>query len=95
MKRLWTKRHKARLRATHAVLLTRRSLALGRGLLDKVKGRAGRLVGAVGRGDRQVTDHLLESKAVRLLLKLTMIVSAAATVLMGLGYLLCSKRQRS
>ena len=39
--------------------------------------------------------HLLESKAVRLLLKLTMIVSAVATVLTGLGYLLCSKRQRS
>ena len=33
--------------------------------------------------------------AVRLLLKLTMIVSAVATVLTGLGYLLCSKRQRS
>ena len=32
---------------------------------------------------------------VRLLLKLTMIVSAVATVLTGLGYLLCSKRQRS
>jgi len=43
----------------------------------------------------KVTDHLLESKAVRLLLKLTMIVSAVATVLTGLGYLLCSKRQRS
>ena len=39
--------------------------------------------------------YLLESKAVRLLLKLTMIVSAVATVLTGLGYLLCSKRQRS
>ena len=34
-------------------------------------------------------------EAVRLLLKLTMIVSAVATVLTGLGYLLCSKRQRS
>ena len=30
-----------------------------------------------------------------MLLKLTMIVSAVATVLKGLGYLLCSKRQRS
>ena len=50
---------------------------------------------SVGRCVRQVTDHLLESKAVRLLLKLTMIVSAVATVLTGLGYLLCSKRQRS
>lgn len=58
-------------------------------------GLAGRLLGAVGRCVRQVTDHLLESKAVRLLLKLTMIVSAVATVLTGLGYLLCSKRQRS
>ena len=58
-------------------------------------GLAGRLLGTVGRCVRQVTDHLLESKAVRLLLKLTMIVSAVATVLTGLGYLLCSKRQRS
>ena len=33
--------------------------------------------------------------AVRLLLEIAMIVSAAATVLTGLGYLLCSKRQRS
>ena len=74
---------------------TRRILSLGKGLLHKVTGLAGRLLGAVGRCVRQVTDHLLESKAVRLLLKLTMIVSAVATVLTGLGYLLCSKRQRS
>ena len=33
--------------------------------------------------------------AVRLLLEIAMIVSAVATVLTGLGYLLCSKRQRS
>ncbi len=58
-------------------------------------GLAGRLLGAVGRCVRQVTDYLLESKAVRLLLEIAMIVSAAATVLTGLGYLLCSKRQRS
>ena len=75
--------------------VTRRILSLGKGLLHKVTGLAGRLLGAVGRCVRQVTDHLLESKAVRLLLKLTMIVSAVATVLTGLGYLLCSKRQRS
>ena len=75
--------------------LTRRILSLGKGLLHKVTGLAGRLLGAVGRCVRQVTDYLLESKAVRLLLKLTMIVSAVATVLTGLGYLLCSKRQRS
>ena len=31
----------------------------------------------------------------RLLLEIAMIVSAVATVLTGLGYLLCSKRQRS
>ena len=71
------------------------TLSLGKGLLHKVTGLAGRLLGAVGRCVRQVTDYLLESKAVRLLLKLTMIVSAVATVLTGLGYLLCSKRQRS
>lgn len=71
------------------------TLSLGKRLLHKVTGLAGRLLGAVGRCVRQVTDYLLESKAVRLLLKLTMIVSAVATVLTGLGYLLCSKRQRS
>ena len=88
---LSTKVHKARQLASHALPLTRRILSLGKGLLHKVTGLAGRLLGAVGRCVRQVTDHLLESK----LLKLTMIVSAVATVLTGLGYLLCSKRQRS
>ena len=92
---LSTKVHKARQLASHALPLTRRILSLGKGLLHKVTGLAGRLLGAVGRCGRQVTDYLLESKAVRLLLKLTMIVSAVATVLTGLGYLLCSKRQRS
>ena len=92
---LSTKVHKARQLASRALPLTRRILSLGKGLLHKVTGLAGRLLGAVGRCVRQVTDHLLESKAVRLLLKLTMIVSAVATVLTGLGYLLCSKRQRS
>ena len=92
---LSTKVHQARQLASHALPLTRRILSLGKGLLHKVMGLAGRLLGAVGRCVRQVTDHLLESKAVRLLLKLTMIVSAVATVLTGLGYLLCSKRQRS
>ena len=89
---LSTKVHKARQLASHALPLTRRILSLGKGLLHKVTGLAGRLL---GRCVRQVTDYLLESKAVRLLLKLTMIVSAVATVLTGLGYLLCSKRQRS
>ena len=89
---LSTKVHKARQLASHALPLTRRILSLGKGLLHKVTGLAGRLLGAVGRCVRQVTDHLLESKAVR---QLTMIVSAVATVLTGLGYLLCSKRQRS
>ena len=79
---LSTKVHKARQLASHALPLTRRILSLGKGLLHKVTGLAGRLLGAVGR-------------CVRLLLKLTMIVSAVATVLTGLGYLLCSKRQRS
>lgn len=92
---LSTKVHKARQLALHALPLTRRILSLGKGLLHKVTGLAGRLLGAVGCCVRQVTDHLLESKAVRLLLKLTMIVSAVATLLTGLGYLLCSKRQRS
>ena len=91
---LSTKVHKARQLASHALPLTRRILSLGKGLLHKVTGLAGRLLGAVGRCV-QVTDYLLESKAVRLLLKLTMIVSAVATLLTGLGYLLCSKRQRS
>ena len=59
------------------------------------QGTQGSAVGVTRRCVRQVTDYLLESKAVRLLLKLTMIVSAVATVLTGLGYLLCSKRQRS
>ena len=83
---LSTEVHKARQLASHALPLTRRILSLGKGLLHKVTGLAGRLLGAVGRCVRQVTDHLL---------KLTMIVSAVATVLTGLGYLLCSKRQRS
>ena len=78
---LSTKVHKARQLASHALPLTRRILSLGKGLLHKVTGLAGRLLGAVGRCVRQVTDYLLESKAVRLLLKLTMIVSAVATVL--------------
>lgn len=82
---LSTKVHKARQLASHALPLTRRILSLGKGLLHKVTGLAGRLLGAVGRCVRQVTDHLLESKAVRLLLKLTMIVSAVATVLTGLA----------
>ena len=75
---LSTKVHKARQLASHALPLTRRILSLGKGLLHKVTGLAGRLLGAVGRCVRQVTDYLLESKAVRLLLKLTMIVSAVA-----------------
>ena len=90
---LSTKVHKARQLASHALPLTRRILSLGKGLLHKVTGLAGRLLGAVGRCVRQVTD--LCWRARRLLLKLTMIVSAVATVLTGLGYLLCSKRQRS
>ena len=90
---LSTKVHKARQLASHALPLTRRTLSLGKGLLHKVTGLAGRLLGAVGRCVRQVTDYLLESKAVRL--EIAMIVSAVATVLTGLGYLLCSKRQRS
>ena len=67
---LSTKVHKARQLASHALPLTRRTLSLGKGLLHKVTGLAGRLLGAVGRCVRQVTDYLLESKAVRLLLEL-------------------------
>lgn len=62
---LSTKVHKARQLASHALPLTRRILSLGKGLLHKVTGLAGRLLGAVGRCVRQVTDYLLESKAVR------------------------------
>ena len=92
---LSTKVHKVRQLASHALPLTRHALSLGKGLLHKVTGLAGWILVAAGRCIRQVTDYLLESKAVRLLLKLAMIVSAVATVLTGLGYLLCSKRQRS
>ena len=56
---LSTKVHKARQLASHALPLTRRILSLGKGLLHKVTGLAGRLLGAVGRCVRQVTDYLL------------------------------------
>ena len=46
---LSTKVHKARQLASHALPLTRRILSLGKGLLHKVTGLAGRLLGAVGR----------------------------------------------
>ena len=51
---LSTKVHKARQLASHAMPLTRRILSLGKGLLHKVTGLAGRLLGAVGRCVRHV-----------------------------------------
>ncbi len=81
---LYPRYTKARQLASHALPLTRRILSLGKGLLQG-DGSGGPAIGCCGPRVRQVTDHLLESKAVRLLLKLTMIVSAVATVLTGLA----------
>lgn len=92
---LSTKVHKARQLASHALPLTRRILSLGKGLLHKVTGLAGRLLGAVGRCVRQVTDHLLESKAVRAAAGDRHDRLRCGHGADGTGYLLCSKRQRS